>query len=476
MANYVGTAGNDNYVGTAAADDFDLSQGGSDRVFGGGGDDTFDMGAEFDKHDRLNGGDGYDFVKLAGNYHLTFLPTTIVDVDSFTLNSSYNYNFTTDDANVAATERLFFDMGSSGTGSLRLDGSAETDGYFYVQAVGGNDRLLGGAGDDILDADTGQNVLKGEGGNDSLSGAGLDTFDGGDGDDSAYLDRTAATVNLSFNLTDVSQVTTLVGDGSTVQNVENVSIFAGTGGDTLSTGAGHDNLYGGGGDDTLQGRGGDDSLDGGSGTNSLFGGAGDDYLSSSGIDALNGGDGYDIARIDRTGSATALTFNFTDSSTPTDLGDGTTVIHCEEFQLVGGDGSDTFVTGAGNDRLEGGAGANVLMAGRGNDNITSTSNDTINAGGGDDYIEYLCRDVHDRRRLGLRQFVHRSRHLDGKPDVRLRGPFRCQHAGGRRHHRHRRGRNRHHQWKRQRHLFGMGQSRPIPGGQRQRHPDGPARR
>ena len=386
MANFVGTAGNDVYVGTAFNDTFDLSQGGNDRAFGSDGGDTFTMGAELGKHDRIDGGFDYDSVNIAGNYHLVFLPTTMVNVEDLRLAAGYNYHLTLDDATVARHGSLFVAV-AGGTGKLVFDGSAETDGAFSIEAADGDDRLTGGAGDDSFNGRGGTNVLKGGAGDDLIISGGTDTIDGGDGTDEVRLERSGATANLTFDLHDFGDVTELVGDGTTVTNAENFILYGGTGNDDFSTLGGTDSLNGGAGNDTIHSGGGNDNIAGGSGTNALFSGSGDDSVFSNGIDTINGGDGADVATLERSSSLLGLTFHFVSPSQVTTLGDGTTVTNVETFNLIGGIGDDDFVTGSGNDYLEGGGGTNTLIAGHGDDQIGSSGTDTVDGGAGDDRID-----------------------------------------------------------------------------------------
>ena len=58
--------------------------------------------------------------------------------------------------------------------------------------------------------------------------------------------------------------------------INNLTIYAGAGNDTLNGSSGSDRLYGDEGDDLLEGDSGNDLLEGGSGNDKLYGGAGDD--------------------------------------------------------------------------------------------------------------------------------------------------------------------------------------------------------
>lgn len=149
-------------------------------------------------------------------------------------------------------------------------GAPENGGDSIDELYGGegNDLIIGGDDDVIIQGDAGSDVINSGEGNDSLfGGADNDTIKGGAGTD------------------------TLHGDG---------------GEDRLFGGADNDTLEGGSEDDELAGGSGDDTLDGGAGADKLFGGAGNDSLTGGtddGVpDTLDGGldaDRYKVGDGDR---------------------------------------------------------------------------------------------------------------------------------------------------------------------------------
>jgi len=181
-----------------------------------------------------------------------------------------------------------------------------------IEAYGerGNDRLIGGGGDNYLDGGHGRDFLFGRDGDDVLIGGqdndvligngGDDQLDGGSGDD------------------------LLVGRGG------HDDLYAGAGSDRVSGGGGDDYLEGDSGDDVLFGDHGDDVLDGGDGNDVLIGRVGADRLRGGvGNDRLSGGRGDDL--------------------------------------LDGGDGDDRLIGQFGTNVLLGGAGADLLLGGHGED-------------------------------------------------------------------------------------------------------------
>jgi SpoIID/LytB domain protein len=154
-------------------------------------------------------------------------------------------------------------------GSSRADDLMGTPGPDVIVAGGGNDRVFGRGGDDLICAGPGNDTVLGGAGNDRLLGEG--------GDD---------------------------------------ALTGGRGSDLLAGGPGADVLRGGGADDQLSGDAGPDSLMGGPGADTLLGGGDDDALSGGGgWDALAGGPGAD--RLTRV----LVGDTVTDAGTPDAVGD-----------------------------------------------------------------------------------------------------------------------------------------------------------
>ncbi len=224
MATFTGTSGDDTLTGTSSADTFDLRQGGNDTAAGLGGNDVFVFGGTFTAADSIDGGDGTDVLRLDGDYSagVVFTASTMTNVETIQVNAGNDYKLTLLDANVAPTATLTVTASTLGAGDiLSLDASAlVSGGAIAVTGGGGNDVILGGAGNDRF----------------AMSGGGNDTVRAGAGDDvinmggtlthSDRIDGGAGNDTLSLN-----------GDYSATDNLNNTTI---TGIETVKLGAGHD--------------------------------------------------------------------------------------------------------------------------------------------------------------------------------------------------------------------------------------------
>ena len=140
----------ENVIGSNGQDTITAGTG-VNSLSGGKGADTFIFGAYLTSADSIDGGVGFDTVKLAGDYSagLVFGAATMINVEALSLGAGFNYNLTTNDATVAAGQILQVDASALGVGNtLTFNGSAETDGQFYITGGLGGDDLTGGAGAD----------------------------------------------------------------------------------------------------------------------------------------------------------------------------------------------------------------------------------------------------------------------------------------------------------------------------------------
>jgi Ca2+-binding RTX toxin-like protein len=150
--------------------------------------------------------------------------------------------------------------GGNGRDFISVDPQVRNNLHLYGD--GGNDRIEGGAGNDIIYGGAGRDYIDGREGNDTLFGeAGNDYLYGGRGNDAIEG-----------------------GDG-------NDYLEGGKGNDFLHGNAGNDVVSGGRDDDWAFGDVGNDVLYGGSGTDQIFGGDGNDHVRAEKADFVDGGAG-----------------------------------------------------------------------------------------------------------------------------------------------------------------------------------------
>jgi Ca2+-binding RTX toxin-like protein len=279
-------------------------------------------------------------------------------------------------------------------------------GGYNLTGTPGNDSLVGGNGNDVLDS----------------VGGGLDTLVGGKGDDiyGIYNSADIITENLNEGTDTVwTAVSYLL--PANVENMYLVGSVNGTGNASNNSIVGYgvgDNLIdGGAGNDTLSGGDGNDTLKGGAGNNTLNGDAGNDWLynSATSVDNLAGGAGDDVYEVlnglativENAGGGTDTVFtnvNYTLAANVEHMylfgsvngtgnaGDNTIIGYGAGANLIdGGAGNDNLSGGDGNDTLKGGAGNNTLNGDAGNDWLynSATSVDNLAGGSGDDVYEVL---------------------------------------------------------------------------------------
>jgi Ca2+-binding RTX toxin-like protein len=397
---------------------------GGDTVTGDGNDNIFYDGGGNDTYDGAGGNDTVDYSAATstvtvnlntatasrGTYGGTDTLTSIENIvgaalfaNTLTGNAVAN---TLTGGSVADTiiggdgaDRIFGGGQASGTFDILLGGNngALDDGSAdYLDGGSGNDYLSGGQGNDTLIGGDGDDSLVGGVGNTSRQyftgvDGGDDTFDGGNGTDTAimvYDGRIGvgpSTVGVAFDLRNIAGNSAITFNGVNVGSLTSIEavIFRGTTVDDTVKGTGSaDNLFGGAGDDLLNGWLGNDLLEGGAGN-----------------DTLIGGEGLDTASY---ASATAgVTVDLRTQSVAQDtVGAGIDTLIGIEY-LVGsafGDtlrGSDVFnlITDASTASTVSGQ-TDSLFGYGGNDSIlvtrlaaTPTTNINMDGGDGDDFIE-----------------------------------------------------------------------------------------
>ena len=207
---------------------------------------------------------------------------------------------------------------------------------------------IGSAFDDTLKAAPGGSGLQGGNGDDTLfSGAGNDVFDGGAGTDSV----------------------------SYINAISGVIISLGNGGPQNTGGGGTDTLTS---IETVIGSNHDDSLKAAATGSTLHGLNGNDMLiSSSGNDTLAGDGGIDTASY--LGATSGVTVRLAFGVAQNTGGAGTDTLFSIET-LIGSSHDDTLTAGVGGSTLEGVNGDDTLVSGAGND--------TLSGGGGNDTASY----------------------------------------------------------------------------------------
>jgi Ca2+-binding RTX toxin-like protein len=301
-----------------------------------------------------------------------------------------------------------------------------------INGTNGNDNLLGSVDPDTFNPMLGQDIVDGQGGSDTLiveyshapydpfAGAGLpgdliSTVSSNGGSFSGRITGGGAAVNFSniehlqvtlnfwqdrlvvdasalalgatiwadgglgidtlqIDLSSFASVTTqadangLSGGFGTYLHFENFVMNLTEGADSATTGAGHDTLIGNGGNDVLNSGGGQDILSGGGGSNILNAGDGDDQLTSIGIDAVDGGAGYDIWSGNYGGLTADFSITRNQVAGTATLSVGTTLTNIERIAaLVTGSGNDTFVFVSDTESVS-------IDAGAGLDSLTLTGN------------------------------------------------------------------------------------------------------
>ncbi|MBM79804.1 MAG: hypothetical protein CMJ78_04335, partial [Planctomycetaceae bacterium] len=369
-----GNSGDDTLMG-GSGNDRSLGGSGNDLLIGGDGNDV--LNGQGGQADTMNGGLGDDTLK--GGQGASDTAQITGDVTSITdtrINS-------TDQGNdrLVSIESLDITLNDNDN---NIDASGFTRGGININAMGGNDTVLGTAFDDTIDGGDGDDSLRGLQGNDVINGgigndklsgnAGNDVMDGGDGNDKIFGG------SGKDNISGGDGNDTVCGQGSddTMSGGDGDDILNGSTGDDVVNGdAGNDNINAGSGNDTARGGADNDTITGSTGDDKIGGDDGDDSLvGAGGNDIISGGDGNDIL-LGRDGNDLLVG------------GDG-------DDKIVGNAGSDTLLGEGGNDAMFGGASKDILIGGDGADKLNGQGEtDTINPGTGADTLVGAGSDVVD---------------------------------------------------------------------------------
>ena len=422
-----GGGGNDTLDGDSGNDTLRGGHG-NDTLRGASGNDVFSW-ASGDGNDTVDGGDGDDTLFVTG--------TSGNDVIDVFEDGSGNVVVVVNGESLTASsiEDLVI-AGSGGNDTITvsdLTGAAVSNGALSISTS-----LLGGEGDDVLDAaaagwsiladgGNGNDILTGGErpdsliggtGNDTFSwapGSGNDTVSGGSGNDTLVVSGVTANDTISFFEDGFGNaVITINGETISTNSVEDFLGFdiPAPGDDTVIGTAGNDTIgwSSGDGNDVIDGAAGNDVLViGGTAGNDVidifddgFGNVvvvvNSETLSVSNIEeiVINTGDGDDIVNIgDLSGTAVNNDTISYSGGAGNDVFDAS--LSGKRVVADGGDGDDTLTGGGQNDSLNGGRGNDVLDGGDGNDVISwvtrgggsladSDGGDTVIGGSGNDLL------------------------------------------------------------------------------------------
>ncbi len=183
-----------------------------------------------------------------------------------------------------------------------INGTAGNDYVWAWNPDTTSDSILGGAGNDVIDANTGRDTVYGGEGHDLIAGGvdrdvlygdnGNDQIWGGTQNDSLYGGAGDDKLHGGSGNDDVRGG---VGNDTVNGNEGNDVLRGEDGNDNIGGQNGNDTLYGGAGNDTLTGANGNDTLIGDAGNDVLNGGANNDRLTGgAGRDAVTGSTGNDV--------------------------------------------------------------------------------------------------------------------------------------------------------------------------------------
>jgi hypothetical protein len=197
---------------------------------------------------------------------------------------------------------------ADGDDEVHASGGGTTEaGGTLLYGGSGDDLLVGGGQNDLLDSGSGRDELHGGGGDDLLDDgdtggtynpADADVVDGGDGTDlvTSYSRRI---VPVSVHLPDDAHAGA-AGENDSIRSVEGVD--GGEGDDRLIGDDGRNRITGGDGNDLVVGHGAGDYVSGGRGRDDVRGGHGSDVIApGAGLDRVRCGPGQDTVRAPRAG-------------------------------------------------------------------------------------------------------------------------------------------------------------------------------
>ncbi|MEC7556086.1 MAG: choice-of-anchor Q domain-containing protein [Planctomycetota bacterium] len=351
VASLTGGASNNAFDATGFTGSVTLNgEAGDDLFFGSAGDDVFNGGVGSDRVEQTTG-QGQRLNNSQVEMGVWTFDANSVPTWTFTATSSDDYTGVEQFALYGDAADNVIDAGGYDQGDVTIDGA---DGNDRLTAGKLNDSVIGGLGNDWINAKSGNDYLEGGDGDDTLlAGYGDDTATSGDGND---------------------------------------FINANAGNDNIDAGNGNDRVRGAEGDDTIVGGAGDDQLDENLAEgnviltdNSMEGDLGNDVLDGIESAILNGKVGSSSGQGDNY-------FGASEATIPVTMYGGSgrdTMIGGLSADYLNGNGdSDRLEGGPGDDSIQGGAGKDFLVGGLGDDTIQGQgSNDTLKGENGDDDLD-----------------------------------------------------------------------------------------
>ena len=365
-----GNAGRD-YLNGNGGNDTIAAGSGDDVAEGGSGDDTLngDDGSDNllggDGNDQLNGGNGNDALRgengddildggggtdtlIGGGGDNTYYVDSSSDIVIEDFQTIVDHDKVISSATITLLATNVEDIDLIGSANINATGNALAN------------RMIGNAGDNILDG-----------------GAFWDIMAGGSGNDTYVVDATGDSVTEGTQTgSGIDSVQAYI-SYTLGANLENLRLFGSTG--INGTGTNFNNiLTGNAAAIVLNGLAGNDSLSGGDGNDNLFGGDDNDSLmGGAGGDVLDGGAGVDLATY--ANAAAGVSVSLANPAGNTGDAAGDTYVSIEN--LTGSSFNDTF---------NGNTSANTIAGGAGNDGIRGNlGNDVLWGQAGSDIFHFL---------------------------------------------------------------------------------------
>jgi len=369
---------------------------GLDNVTAGTADDTFlAFNTTLNAGDNLDGGAGYNTLKIATDGSLT-----VQNYGGFTTTNIQRVELTNDD-----NQPVSIDLsGTKGVEIVAATNSSQSIAFNQLTtlaaielnnvtnpAIGGPDVTVQYQDSLTAGADTVVNVVLKTSKSDDLTIGSVSDANGGIETVNLSVvegNSTLDTLNTDLTNLNITGTKNLVIDDSLNNTVRNIDASGLTG--TLDIDFADNDLAGTG--VTMKGAQGANTILGGNAADNITTYAGDDFITTD--DAFGGTDGNDTVDAGN-GNNTVISGNGSDSITTgtgndvIDANNGNNIVNAGDGNnsVTTGTGIDTITTGSGNDTISSGSNNDLISSGAGNDFITIGAGEhTITAGDGDDTV------------------------------------------------------------------------------------------